>query len=202
MNLRATAAVLSLALLAAACSSPTDGTATPPTSATAPSGRAVPYGGAPKVKNPLPDNVLSSDPCQALTPQQITEQLGSALTGKPDSDPVPSCSWINAETTASIGVSYYPARNDGLSNAYTNVKPQMKRWDALPPIQGFPAVAYATQPGSTPNTCNVLVGVTDRLSFLVDVAPRTSKMGKVDPCPLAADVANDVLTTLKQQAGR
>ncbi|MFF0147007.1 DUF3558 family protein [Amycolatopsis sulphurea] len=113
--------------------------------------------------------------------------------------PVPSCSWTNAETTASIGVSYYPARNKGLSNAYTNVKPQMKRWDVLPPIQGFPAVAYATQPGSTPNTCDVLVGVTDRLSFLVDVAPRTSKMGKIDPCPLAADVANDVLTTLKRR---
>ncbi|MFB9924886.1 DUF3558 domain-containing protein [Amycolatopsis halotolerans] len=202
MNLRAITAVLGLALLAAACSSPTDGTATPPGSATAPSSQTPPYGGAPKVENPLPDNALSGDPCQALTSQQITDQLGSALAGKPDSHPVPSCSWTNTETTASIGVSYYPASNDGLSNAYVNVKPQMKRWDVLPPIQGFPAVAYATQPGPTPNTCDVLVGVTDRLSFLVDVAPRTGKMGKVDPCPLAADVANDVLTTLKQKAGR
>lgn len=202
MNLRTSAvAVLGIALLATACSSPTDGTPTTP-QVSSPTGQALPYGGAPKVENPLPDNALSGDPCQALTPQQISDQLGAALTGKPDSHPIPSCSWTNPETTASVGVSYYPASNDGLSNAFVNVKPQMKRWDVLPPIQGFPAVAYSTQAGSTPNTCDVLVGVTDRLSFMVDVAPRTGKMGKVDPCPLAADVANDVVTTLKQKAGR
>ncbi|MBB4689838.1 DUF3558 domain-containing protein [Amycolatopsis jiangsuensis] len=200
--MRNTVAMLGLAALAAGCSSTTAGTPTASsTPTTDPSAKTVPYGGAPKVENPLPDNALSGDPCQALTPQQITEQLGSAITGKPDSQPISSCSWTNPDTTASIGVSYYPASNDGLSNAYVNVKPQMKRWDVLPPIQGFPAVAYATQAGSTPNTCNVLVGVTDRLSFLVDVAPRTEKMGKVDSCAGAADVANDVITTLKQNAG-
>ncbi|WP_134670316.1 MULTISPECIES: DUF3558 domain-containing protein [unclassified Amycolatopsis] len=202
MNLRATAAVIGLAVLTAACSSPTDGTATPPASATASSSQALPYGGAPKVENPLPDNVFSGDPCQGLTPQQITKQLGSALPGKPSNEAVPSCDWTNPDTNASIGLSYYPASNDGLSNTYVNVKPQMKRWDVLPPIQGFPAVAYATQASQTPNTCDVVVGVTDRLAFLVDVAPRMERLGKVDSCAGAADVANDVVTTLKQKAGR
>ncbi|MFD2467165.1 DUF3558 domain-containing protein [Amycolatopsis silviterrae] len=199
MNLRTIIAVLGLAVLAAGCSTPTDGTATPTTS---PSGRTLPYGGAPKVENPLPDDVFSLSPCQALTPEQIKEQLGSEIPGKPDNDAVPGCTWTNSESGGFIGVSFYGNDNDGLSNAYANVRPRMKRFDALPPIQGFPAVAYSSSPGPFSSSCDVNVGVTDRLSFLAHVAPRDSKANKADPCPLAADVANDVVTTLKQKAGR
>ncbi|MBB1156921.1 DUF3558 domain-containing protein [Amycolatopsis dendrobii] len=198
MNLRTTVAVLGVAVLAAGCSTPKDGTAT----TSPPSTQSLPYGGAPKVENPLPDDVLSGDPCQALTPQQLTDQLGSAVPGKPDTSPVRACEWISPGTHGFIGLSFFDKNNDGLSNVYVNVRPQMKRFDALQPIQGFPAVAYSTQPGPNSPTCDVNVGVTDRLSFAVEVTPGSSKYGNVDPCPLAADVANDVITTLKRKSGR
>ncbi|WP_244223405.1 DUF3558 domain-containing protein [Amycolatopsis circi] len=198
MKLRTTVAMLGIAVLAAGCSTPKDGTATP----SAPATQSLPYGGAPKVENPLPDNALSGDPCQALTPQQLTGQLGSAVPGKPDTSPVRACDWISPDTHGFIGLSFFDKHNDGLSNVYVNVRPQMKRFDVLQPIQGFPAVAYSTQPGPNSQTCDVNVGVTDQLSFAVEVTPGGTKFGNVDPCPLAADVANDVITTLKQKAGR
>lgn len=199
MNPRTILAVLSVAALAAACSTPTDGTAGPSTASSAPS---LPYGGAPKVENPLPDNVLSGDPCQALTPEQLTFQLGSAVTGKPDSVPTRACDWTSPDTHSFIGLSFFAKNNDGLSNVYANVRPQMKRFDVLPPIQGFPAVAYSVSPGPNSNSCDVNVGVTDQLSFAVEASPGETKRGKVDPCPLAASVADNVITTLKRKAGR
>ncbi|GAB3357271.1 DUF3558 domain-containing protein [Amycolatopsis echigonensis] len=202
MNLRTIVGVLALAALAAGCSTPDNGPATSSAPATAPSAQSLPYGGAPKVENPLPDTVFSDGPCQALTPDQLTFQLGSAVPGKPDNSAVPSCDWISPDTHARIGLSFFGKDNDGLSNVYANVRPQMKRFDVLPPIQGFPAVAYSTQPGPITNSCDVNVGVTDRLSFMVEAAPGETKLNKIDPCPLAVSVAGNVITTLKQKAGR
>ncbi|MGV9294469.1 DUF3558 domain-containing protein [Amycolatopsis sp. NPDC003676] len=198
MNLRTIVGVLALAALAAGCSTPTNGT---PTSS-APSSPSLPYGGAPKVDNPLPDTVFADGPCQALTADQLSFQLGSAVAGKPDNSAAPSCDWISPDTHARIGLSFFGKNNDGLSNVYANVRPQMKRFDVLPPIQGFPAVAYSTQPGPITNSCDVNVGVTDQLSFMVEAAPGETKLNKIDPCPLAVSVAGNVITTLKQKAGR
>ncbi|MBB4685311.1 DUF3558 domain-containing protein [Amycolatopsis jiangsuensis] len=191
-------------LLLTGCSSTTPGTATsaPTMSSSVPAKPSAPYGGAPKVEHPLPDTVLSGDPCEALTPQQLTYWLGSAVPGKPGKAIDRLCNWTNSNTGSFIGVSFDGKNSDGLSNTYAVVRPQMKRFEALPLVQGFPAVAYDKQPGPYSMSCDVDVGVTDHLAFSVEAFPRRDKSGKVDPCPLAAQVAGDVVTTLKQKAGR
>jgi len=199
MNFRVALAVLGVAVVATACSGTVGGTATPSAPA---STTALPYGGAPKVDNPLPDDIFSSGPCQALTPEQLKQQLGATVPGKPDiSAKVQSCDF-HGGTGAYIGVSYFTKDNDGLSTVYTQVRPMMKRFTPLPPIQGFPAVAYDSDPGPNSPACEVAVGVTDQLSFLLTVGLGESAAGKEDPCPGAIGVAGDVVTTLKKKAGR
>ncbi|WP_143132571.1 DUF3558 domain-containing protein [Amycolatopsis rubida] len=46
-------------------------------------GKTLPYAGAPKVENPMPDSVLSTHPCDgAFTSGQVREILGKEIPGK------------------------------------------------------------------------------------------------------------------------
>jgi hypothetical protein len=161
-----------------------------------------PYGGAPKVTNPLPDSVLSGSPCDALTPEQVKVNLGAEETGKLDrlAGIGPQCTWSNLDTGGQINVFFSTEDHLGLSGAYANSRPRMKTFKELPPIQGLPAVAYSPKAGPTPDHCEVTVGITDTLSVDIAVSLSIAKFGKVDACSIVPDTANDVITTLKQKA--
>ncbi|GAA4531672.1 DUF3558 domain-containing protein [Amycolatopsis samaneae] len=164
----------------------------------------LPRGGAPKVDSPMPVSALSSDPCQsALTPGQLEKILGTAPQGKPDSSPLgPACNWHNSDKGSHASVSYDTQTRTGLSGEYENTKPQAVVWRPLPPIQGFPAVAHVTPSGGEPDYfCQVSVGVADDLSFDASIILGPAKKGKVDPCQVTAQVADMVVTNLRQKAG-
>ncbi|MFB9931069.1 DUF3558 domain-containing protein [Amycolatopsis halotolerans] len=169
-------------------------------------GKTLPYAGAPKVENPLPDSVLSAHPCDsALTPDQV----GAALTQKPrgEHDDKPElgaqCHWINSDVGAGVSVIYVTKVTDGLSAVYANTKPQSTVWRPLSPIQGLPAVAHSTySTEGSKSFCQVSVGISDKYTVGVSVNLSPAKVGaQHDPCDAATQVAGMVVTNLKQKAG-
>lgn len=186
-----------VSVTATACghsSQPPSAPATPPSTVA-----TLPRSGAPKVANPLPASVLSTDPCQgALTSAQLTEILGTAPQGKPDNSTLgPACNWHNSGKGAHVSVSYDTQSHTGLSGEYENIRPQAIVWRPLPPIQGFPAVAHVTPSGGEPDYfCQVSVGIADDLSFDATIILGPEKKGKADPCQVAAQTADMVTTNL------
>jgi hypothetical protein len=164
---------------------------------------ALPHSGAPKVTNPLPASVLEGGPCTALDAGQVARALGAAVAGRPVQDPTgPSCDWSNHETGGMIGVGFVTETHQGLSGPYENTKPKAVVWRELPPIQGFPAVAYVTPSGGAPDLfCAVSVGIADDLSFDASGFVSRERRGKVDPCDAVAQLADLVVTSLRRKAG-
>ncbi|WP_370940330.1 DUF3558 domain-containing protein [Amycolatopsis sp. cg13] len=195
--------------LVAACSGGSAPNPTPGSgSASAPSSAAektLPYAGAPKVNNPLPVSVLSGHPCdEALTPDQVGRILVQKPQGKHDDEPSlgPQCHWLNSDAGAVATVMYVTKVSDGLSAVYANSKPQSTLWRPLPPIQGFPAVAHSNLSKDTEKEfCQVSVGISDQHDIDVSVTLGQSKAGGPDPCDVTAQVADMVVTNLKQKAG-
>ncbi|WP_081655385.1 DUF3558 domain-containing protein [Amycolatopsis orientalis] len=195
--------------VAAACSSgpgaaPASTEPTPASSSATAAG--LPHSGAPKVEHPLPESVLSGQPCQeALTSDQLKQILDMVPQGEPSNIPGlgPDCKWHNTDAGAQVGVGYTTQTHQGLSAVYQGTKPQAKVWRELPPIQGFPAVAFSTEDsGTQTGLCLVSVGIADDLSFDASLGLGDAKRASgADPCPLAARVADMVVTNLKRKAG-
>jgi hypothetical protein len=181
--------------------SPSSTQAVSSTSASAGSG--LPYAGAPKITNPLPVSVLSSDPCaSALTADQTKMIFGQVETGaRSDSGTLgPACSWTNPETGALVLVTYILA-HDGLSAVYQNTKPHAIVWRETI-VQGFPAVAHLTK-GSGPKEqfCTISVGIADNASADIGLTLSPAKIGTADPCSVDLQIAGMVAGNLKQKAG-
>ncbi|WP_410666977.1 DUF3558 domain-containing protein [Amycolatopsis sp. cmx-4-68] len=183
-----------------ASSAPTTAGGVDPSSTAA---SALPYAGAPKVENPLPESVLSGDPCaDALTPEQVKQAVGAVVEGKPDSSLAASvglsCAWINHGTHGQIVVTYAGARKTGLSGVYENSQPKNPVWRPLADVHGFPGVAYSD---NTDSDCTATVGLADDLSVDVSAVLSTAKEGKADSCDAAVQMAGLVVDTLKKRAG-
>jgi hypothetical protein len=165
----------------------------------------LPYAGAPSVVNPLPAFALSGDPCaDALTPAKAEEFLGAPLKTERNDSPElgAGCSWANQDRGSQIGVTYDTKTGSGLSGVYQNTQPQSGVWKPLSDVQGFPAVAHAGTKGTTPRDyCQVSIGLANDLSVDVTLNLGAAKVGTVEPCNGAADVANAVAASLKSKAG-
>ena len=181
--------------------SPSSTQAAPSSSASA--GNSVPYAGAPKVTNPLPVSVLSSDPCAtALTADQTKTIFGEVESGaRSDSGTLgPTCRWTNPDTGALVLVTYISA-HDGLSAVYQNTKPQAIVWNETS-VQGFPAAAHLTNSsGPKDQFCTVSVGVTDTASVDIGLTISRAKVGRSDPCTVDLQIADMVIGNLQHKAG-
>jgi hypothetical protein len=169
----------------------------------APTSASLPYGGAPKVDHPLPASVVSGDPCtDGLTTQQLNQVLGMVPQGKPSSDGFgTTCDWGNIDAGSHATVSFDTKDHQGLSSVYQNTKPLAVLWKPLPAIQGFPAVAHVTNGGDPKGFCQITIGIADDLAVDVSISLSTAKVGKVDACDVTGQVADMVVTNLRQKAG-
>ncbi|RJQ76603.1 DUF3558 domain-containing protein [Amycolatopsis panacis] len=108
------------------------------------------------------------------------------------------CNWFNT-AGANLAVYFTNKLHEGLSPYYDQTRKQMKRFDMLPPIRGYPAIAYSDKPGPVPSFCQVAVGVADTADFVVGV--HVGDKSTADACPVATQIARQVLGNLKQKAG-
>ncbi len=179
-------------------------TNTPPVSSSAVAA-GLPHSGAPKVEHPLPEAVVSGQPCEgALTSGQLNEIFGMVPQGKPETLPGigPKCRWSNPDSGAGLTVYYGTQTRQGLSALYQNTKPKAQVWRELSPVQGFPAVASVSIGSDAKDQfCQVTVGITDESTVDAALTVGDSKRGKVDPCELSARVADMVVANLKRKGG-
>ncbi|OLT48018.1 hypothetical protein BJF85_14205 [Saccharomonospora sp. CUA-673] len=207
-------AVGAVGLLVVGCGGETDGEAepgpgrqaSPPTSADAPSSPAaqdeLPHSGAPAVSNPLPESVLSGDPCiDPLTDEQATELLGDGVQTAPDNlDALgPGCRWSNLDTGASFSLSYDTVTRQGLSSAYANAQSQRAVFNEIGQIEGFPAVEYKNAEDDV--MCTTVLGLADEYGLVLSltVGDRGEEQGD-DPCEGGRIVMGQVVTNLKAKA--
>ncbi|MEC3974295.1 DUF3558 domain-containing protein [Amycolatopsis sp. H20-H5] len=200
-TLTITVALLSSTALVAACSGKGGGSG--PSSSSTPAASSpvtsLPYAGAPKVQNPLPVSVLSTDPCAALTSEQVQAAIVVDVPGKRGdlAGLGADCSWSNLPTGAKVALTYDTETHTGLSGVYQNTQPKTKAWKEMPQVLGFPAVAHDFTPGD----CQVSVGLADDLSIDVSAFLSSRKTATADPCEAASKVAGLMITTLRQKAG-
>lgn len=175
----------------------TSGTTRSPgeTSATGSSNRY----GAPRVAQPLDATKFLAQPCSALTAQQLSN-LNLPAQGKADTDsPIaknsgPSCEWINSDTATSVGLSFTTGNKNGLADLYrANKEGKWTGYWEETTVSSYPGVFHGVTDARAQGSCNLAVGVSESLTFLVDIGGRL----KEQSCDFAKQVAAAVVDTLK-----
>lgn len=157
----------------------------------------LPHSGAPKVTNPLPESVLSGDPCQALSRAQQEQVLGSDVPDgeRQDNDSLGKrCSWNN--NGGGVSISFLTVTGQGLSIAYSNAKAAGDPLNEVDPVQGMPAITLPDGDAS----CSATVGLSDEYAVAATVGLGPGADAGTDPCEAALRVADMVVGNLKDKA--
>ncbi|WP_246271712.1 DUF3558 domain-containing protein [Amycolatopsis acididurans] len=181
------------------CTQTTPGTATSAPSDTN-SASASGAAAAPKVSHPLPNIADYVSKTCDLVPAALISRLGfSDPTSTGAGDALgPGCSWVNTTNAHSkgLGVSVQTDGNKGNGGMAKIIKLNGSLYAFVEPtsISGYPA-AYADSRDDRPQgKCGLFVGVTDDVTFAVDVQGYS---GAQDSCDTVNQVAASVITTLR-----
>ena len=197
------AAILLGFMSISACTTTSKGDPLPAESTGAPtsgSGEDLPFGGAPKVNDPLDTSRYEKDPCQSLTADQ-TQSLNLPATGKIEDNVLLAvgCEWKNLTTRGYAQIEFVVEDPRGLSPDYRN-RNKFAYFEVLPDIQGYPAIARDAVDDRDNGYCIVLVGVADDMKFASNVQLSQANIEQKDPCEMATKVAGMALQTMKQGA--
>ncbi|MFB9305310.1 DUF3558 domain-containing protein [Kibdelosporangium philippinense] len=191
--------------MASGCTTSQGGTPTPSsnTGSAAASTSATTSGNdseAPRVSVPLDASKFLSQPCAILAPAQLKD-LNLQAQGKPDTDSQiaktsgPSCSWRNSDASAN-SVSFTTGNKNGLSDTYrAHRQGQFGGYFEPTDVTGYPAVFRDIKDFRNNGTCNLTVGISDTLTFLVT---EQGPLKGAASCDRAKQVASLVIETLKR----
>jgi hypothetical protein len=175
------------------------------TSSTTPSGEpSTPASsdryGAPPVNNPLDATKFLTQPCAALTPQQV-QGFNLSAQGKPDTDSAiakhtgPSCKWGSSDTGEGIDVHFVAGNKNGLADVYrAHGEGKWTGYWEVTSVDGYPGVFAFTTDGRPSGSCNLFVGISETLAFAINSQVQL----KANACDLAKQVAAAVVETLKR----
>jgi hypothetical protein len=141
---------------------------------------------------------FEQDPCQVLSAAQV-EQLKAQPGEQHDGGLGNACEFRSrADRLARIDVAFADEYPHGLSALYQGDKDgKWAYFEELPPIGGYPAVAYDSVDRRDTGACAVDVGTSDEVAFEVTMRLSEGNVGKKDPCATAAMVAGLVVETMK-----
>ncbi|WP_236790381.1 DUF3558 domain-containing protein [Amycolatopsis sp. GM8] len=191
------AAALAAAGVLSACSGGTDAGSIPPATPNSGAATSDSSGGdlAPRVPSSLPTNTLLSDPCNALSADQV-RTIG--LTGpgaRADDQTGPSCKWRSTSYDSNVVfVGALTANKNGLNDIYAN-QPKDKYFEPTT-INGYPAVYADVTDNRSGGDCTLWVGVTDQLSAYVS-GQIIDGPNKSNPCPVVERVATAMVQHLQ-----
>jgi Protein of unknown function (DUF3558) len=192
------AAVAAAGLLAACSQGTGSGPAPTSASSTAAASSNSATGDAPRVPVALPVADLTSNPCSALSSDQVT-QIG--LTGSADltqGQTGPNCRWRSATVSENlVNISPMIVNKNGLSDIYAN-KAKNAYFEPTT-INGYPAVYTDLADLRSTGDCALWVGVTDQLAVSVS-AQISFGVNKSTPCPVAQRVATAMVQHLQGSA--
>ncbi|MEV7091866.1 DUF3558 domain-containing protein [Amycolatopsis sp. NPDC051045] len=188
-------------LLLSACTTTTDGTASPSDSSSAGTSAPtaqLPGPGVPKVEAPIDIGRFKQAPCDSLSISQITELLGTAVTPKTDLNAPggPSCSIHPPQVTqAAVLVIFNNVDNRGLTGVY---QAQYKFFLPLEPVDGYPVVAYGlADDRASRGSCQIAIGTSDEQTVDIGVTQSEDNIDRKDPCEAARGVASYVLGNVR-----
>ncbi len=148
-----------------------------------------------KVATPLRTQALVGDPCTAIGDSDSTA-IGLAMPGKRmQQSSLSGCQWLSSQFVQnSVGIIPVTLNKHGLSDIYAQ-KDQQAYFEPFS-LDGYPA-AYASKSDDRGHgTCNLYVGVTDRLAVGVSAIIGTGKYRNT-PCDAAKLVASAMVNHLK-----
>ncbi|QFU94115.1 DUF3558 domain-containing protein [Amycolatopsis sp. YIM 10] len=195
-----------LALLLSGCGgNDVPGTPTVPTTGAIepapPSSEAaeVPGHGAPTVTNPLDTSGREAQPCGLLTDTQINGLLGTDINESVDDGSGPGCRWHSyGSQAASVAVRFPKVTDNGLTAIYGAKGHQYKFFKEMPPVRGYPSVAWdTTDETMTKGECHVAVGTSDRSTVEASVSLSKKNVGTKDPCEAAHQVLDMVIGNIQ-----
>ncbi len=195
-----------LCLIVAGCTTVSPGEANPAStsavsttdSSSSTSGDGLPSNGAPKVNNPLEVSRFEQDPCSILTAAQAGGLSLSASGKEEDGALGLDCKWRNEDSNSQVAIGFYTNDPRGLSGSYAaNEEGKYAYFKPLPPIEGYPAITTNRTDRRADGICFIEVGVSDQLSFHVDLQLSQINVGTRDPCETASIVAGKALQTMK-----
>lgn len=139
------------------------------------------------------------DPCQALTRVQA-EELNVLFPGKLyDRNFGKACEWLGRNKNGgNATIDFLSDDPRGMSSVYrSNNNGEFAFFEPLDPVAGHPMVAFGTSDTREKGgICSVAVGATDELAFIVFVALSMDNVGQKDPCEVASQVSEMMLTTM------
>jgi hypothetical protein len=159
----------------------------------------LPSDGAPKVTDPLEADRFEQDPCQALTQSQV-EEWNLVYPGKPFKGNFGNaCEWLGPNNNGgNATIDFLSDEPRGMSSVYRSKNNgEFAFFEELEPVAGHPMAAYGTSDSRQKGgTCAVAVGLTDELAFLVFLVLSRNNIGQKDPCAIASQVGEMMLTTM------
>lgn len=192
------AAALAAAGVLSACSGGSGGAGSIPpatSSSSAASSSSAGGGLAPSVPTPLPTDAVLSNPCGALSADQV-RTIGLTGPGTRDDDTTgPSCKWKSATSEFnSVFIAPMTANKNGLNDIYAN-RPKDKYFEPTT-VGGYPAVYADIVDNRSGGDCVLWVGVTDQLSVFVSTQIGSGP-NKSNPCPVVERVATAMIQHLQ-----
>jgi hypothetical protein len=150
-------------------------------------------GGAPKVSNPLDAGRFLEQPCSSIGPDQL-RSLNVSGEGKSETAAVgPTCIWINRDAGSSLELGFLTGNKNGLSDTYRG-RDRFRGYFEPTEVDGYPAVFNDIGDYRDEGTCNITVGISDKLAFRTAVVDRA--LGGRS-CDRTKQAASAVITTLK-----
>ncbi|MEU3273767.1 DUF3558 domain-containing protein [Saccharomonospora sp. NPDC006951] len=198
-RIRTAASTLALACgtLLSACTTAKPSTAETPPSTSDEAINELPSYGAPKVDRPLDISQFLKAPCDSLARETAEEFLGTAQpVQNSDTGAGPSCNWYTSTSNASMHVTFVQLDNMGLTSLYRNMA-GYEFFEEIDSSADYPTVAYGVNDNRDHGECTVRVGTSDQESTDVTVFLSDDRVGRLDPCEAAHEVATAVIGNIK-----
>jgi hypothetical protein len=200
------AALVATALVLVAGCGDSGAAGTPTTAPTPQSSPTQTDFGEPKVTDALDTSSIDTMPCDVATPEQIATLPGTVRDSFSEDTAAKSrsCAWLfDDESGFSIGTvtagTNMEDGNNGLRTYYqAEAKGQLTVFKELPPVKGYPAVAYE-QGGEREGKCSMAVGLRDDVVYTASARLTEDHPNYSDPCTVGATVAGFAIDYLKGQ---
>lgn len=163
-----------------------------------PTGTVSGDGVAPKVANPLDASKYLAEPCAAMSSTRL-KSFSISKPGRPKSDnPAgPGCDWFTDDAPPrTFDVGFVTSNESGLSDIYRGGRQAFPGYFEPTEVDGYPAVFADAVNSRADGSCQVFVGISDKLAFAVS-EQGDSGVG-MRSCDDVKQFAGAVVKTLKE----